>query len=146
MPAGASKLDVKIGNPSDNAADLDLFVTGPGGAKQSADGDSEEAVTYANPAAGTYTITVDGFDVPAGTTEYDYIDVFYAGALGAISVTDPAPFNLASGASRTVTGSVKANSAVAAGRSLFGSMSIVSDGGALLGTGDVQIGAVTPAP
>ncbi len=146
VPAGASKLDVKIGNPSDNAADLDLFVTGPGGAKQSADGDSEEAVTYANPAAGTYTITVDGFDVPAGTTEYDYIDVFYAGALGAISVTDPAPFNLASGASRTVTGSVKANSAVAAGRSLFGSMSIVSDGGALLGTGDVQIGAVTPAP
>ncbi len=30
VPAGASKLDVKIGNPSDNAADLDLFVTGPG--------------------------------------------------------------------------------------------------------------------
>ena len=146
VPTGATKLDVKIGNPSDKAADLDLFVTGPGGAKQSADGDSEEAVTYANPAPGRYTITVDGFAVPAGTTEYDYIDVFYSGALGAISVDDPAPFDLASGASRTVTGSVQANSAVAEGRTLFGSMSIVSEDGALLGAGDVQIGAVTPAP
>jgi hypothetical protein len=150
VPAGASRLDVKIGNTSDTAADLDLYVVGPGGPgggnKQSADGDSEEAVTYASPAPGTYTITIDGYAVPAGTTAYDYIDVFYAGALGAISIDAPAPFDLASGASRTVTGSVKANTAVAAGRSLFGSMNIVSDSGAVLGSGNVQIGAVTAAP
>jgi len=145
VPAGASKLDVKIGNPSDNAADLDLFVTGPGGNRQSADGDSEEAVSYPNPAAGTYTITVDGYDVPAGTTQYDYIDVFYSTALGAITVDETA-FDLASGGSRPVTGSVKADAAPAAGRSLFGTMRIVTGSGALLGTGDVQIGAVTAAP
>ena len=29
VPAGATKLDVSIGNTSDKAADLDLFVTGP---------------------------------------------------------------------------------------------------------------------
>jgi len=145
VPAGATKLDVKIGNTSDTGADLDLYVTGPGGSKQAADGDSEEAVSYANPAAGTYTITVEGYDVPAGTTEYDYLDVFYSAALGSISV-DETPFDLASGASRTVTGSVTATAAPAAGRSLFGSMNILSDGGALLGTGAVEIGTVTPAP
>ena len=144
VPAGSPRLDVKIGNTSDAAADLDLYVTGPSGAKQAADGDSEEAVTYANPIAGTYTITVDGYAVPAGTTEYDYLDVFYSSALGSITV-DETPFDLASGASHTVTGSVTANTAAAEGRSLFGSMNIVSGTGAVLGTGDVQIGAVTPA-
>ena len=70
--------------------------------KQSADGDSEEAVTYANPAAGTYTVTVDGYEVPAGSTEYDYLDVFYAGAWGIASTNprrSPCPR-----CSRTVTG------------------------------------------
>ena len=101
VPAGATRLDVKIGNTSDTGADLDLFVTGPGGNKQSADGDSEEAVSYTNPAAGTYEITVDGYSVPTGTTSYDYLDVFYAGALGTIDV-DEAPFSLANGESHTV--------------------------------------------
>jgi hypothetical protein len=142
VPAGASKLDVKIGNPSDAGADLDLFVTGPGGNKQSADGDSEEAVSYANPAPGTYTITVDGYSVPSGTTSYDYLDVFYAGSLGTITV-DPAPFGLASGESHTVTGTVTANQAAADGRSLFGAMNVVSEDGALLGTGDVTVKSVT---
>ncbi len=142
VPAGASKLDVKIGNPSDAGADLDLFVTGPGGSKQSADGDSEEAVSYANPAPGTYTITVDGYSVPSGTTSYDYLDVFYAGSLGTITV-DPAPFGLASGESHTVTGTVTANQPAADGRSLFGAMNVVSEDGALLGTGDVTVKRVT---
>jgi hypothetical protein len=142
VPAGASRLDVKIGNPSDAGADLDLFVTGPGGNKQSADGDSEEAVSYTNPAAGTYTITVDGYSVPAGTTSYDYLDVFYAGSLGTITA-DAAPFSLANGESHTVNGTVTANQPAADGRSLFGAMNVVSDGGALLGTGNVAVTRVT---
>lgn len=142
VPAGASKLDVKIGDTSDTAADLDLYVTGPGGSKQSADGDSEEAVSYTNPAAGTYTITVDGYSVPSGTTSYDYLDVFYAGALGTIDV-DGAPFSLANGESHTVTGTVTANQSAAEGRSLFGAMNVFSDTGALLGTGAVTVNAVT---
>ena len=87
-----------IGNTSDTAADLDLYVTGPSGAKQSADGDSEEAVTYANPLPGTYTVTVDGYAVPAGTTAYDYRDVYYSNALGTVAV-DTAPFSFPTGAS-----------------------------------------------
>ena len=82
--------------------------------------------------------------MPAGTTAYDYLDVFYSSDLGSITV-DETSFDLASGASRTVTGSVTAKSAAAEGRSLFGSMNIVTGSGAVLGTGNVQIGAVTPA-
>jgi subtilisin family serine protease len=142
VPADASRLDVQIGDTSDTAADLDLYVEGPGGNKQSADGDSEEAVSYANPAAGTYAITVDGYAVPAGTTSYDYLDVFYAGALGSISV-DETPFSLANGESHTVTGTVTANQPAADGRSLFGSMNVISDSNAVLGTGQVTINHVS---
>ena len=142
VPEGASRLDVQIGNTSDTGADLDLFVSGPSGDKQSADGDSEEAVSYANPLAGTYTVTVDGYDVPAGTTTFEYRDVFYADALGSLSIGST-PFTLANGETRTVNGTVTANQAVAEGRSLFGAMNVTSDSGALLGTGTVTIKSVT---
>jgi subtilisin family serine protease len=142
VPAGASRLDVQIGNTSDAGADLDLTVDGPSGKKSSADGDSEEAVSYVNPTAGTYTVTVEGYDVPAGTTTFDYRDVFYAEALGNLSV-DSTPFPLASGEARTVNGAITAKQSVAAGRSLFGAMNVTSDTGALLGTGTVSIKSVT---
>ncbi|MGL5863891.1 MAG: S8 family serine peptidase, partial [Phycicoccus sp.] len=64
VPAGASRLAVTIGNPSDAGADLDLTVRNAAGAVvgTSADGDSEESVTIANPAEGTYTVAVDGYE------------------------------------------------------------------------------------
>ena len=79
VPAGATSLRATIGNTSDLAADLDLFVENPAGATvgQSADGDSEESVTINSPAAGNWTVVVDGFAIPDGTTTYDYIDVFF---------------------------------------------------------------------
>jgi hypothetical protein len=50
VPAGASRLEVAIGNTSDLAADLDLFVRFNGAiVAQAADGDSEEAVTITTP-------------------------------------------------------------------------------------------------
>lgn len=51
VPAGAKSLDVAIGNVSDTAADLDLTVYNAAGqvVGQSADGDSEEAVSIATP-------------------------------------------------------------------------------------------------
>ena len=78
VPSGATQLRATIGSPSDPAADLDLFVLRPDGttAGQSADGDSEESVTIANPVAGTWKVVVDGFAVPAGSTSYEYVDVF----------------------------------------------------------------------
>ncbi len=89
VPAGATSFTAKIGRTSDLGADLDLYVYGPTGAlvAQSADGDSEEAVTIANPAAGTYTVEVDGYSVPSGSTQYDYLDAFYSPALGSLNIT-----------------------------------------------------------
>ncbi|HEU5107488.1 MAG TPA: S8 family serine peptidase, partial [Micromonosporaceae bacterium] len=77
--AGSSRLRVTIGNPSDKGADLDLFLfnctTGVcQQAGSSADGDSEESVTIDNPATGLWIAAILGFDVPAGTTTYNYVD------------------------------------------------------------------------
>ena len=33
-------------------------------------------MTIANPAAGHWRVVVDGFAVPAGSTQYNYVDVF----------------------------------------------------------------------
>ena len=72
---------------------------------QSADGDSEEEVTFANPEAGTWLALVDGFSVPAGTTEYDYVDTVTNPGFGVISITDP-PALRAAGATWGATASV----------------------------------------
>ncbi|MDF2091151.1 S8 family serine peptidase [Knoellia sp. 3-2P3] len=145
VPAGAERLTATIGSPSDPGADLDLFVLNAAGTRvgQSADGDSEESVTLVNPAAGTYTIRVDGYSVPAGTTEYSYLDVFFSSALGSLTVPATS-VALAPGASTPVSGEITANTAPAAGRQLFGEMRVVSSENAVLGTGSVVVGSVTP--
>lgn len=143
VPAGATRFTATIGKTSDPGADLDLFVLRGGAVvAQQADGDSEESVTIANPPAGVYTVRVDGYAVPAGSTAYDYLDVFFSPALGSLTVPATA-FSLAPGASTGVTGSVTANAAPEAGRQLFGEMRVVSEQGAVLGTGAVLVGAVT---
>ncbi|MEU6351156.1 S8 family serine peptidase [Streptomyces sp. NPDC047072] len=145
VPAGASSLDVAIGNTADASADLDLTVYDASGAVvgQSADGDSEEAVSVANPAAGTYTVEVVGYSVPAGSTAYDYQDVFFSSALGTVSVADT-PVKLGTGASATVSGSVTALAAAPEGREFFGQVSLVNARGTVAGVGSVKIEKVTP--
>lgn len=144
VPAGATRFTATIGKPSDPGADLDLFVLRDGAVVgQQADGDSEESVSITNPPAGVYTVRVDGYAVPAGTTAYDYLDVFFSPALGSLSVPATA-FTLAPGASTDVSGTVTANAAPESGRRLFGEMRVVSTAGAVLGTGSVVVGSVTP--
>ena len=148
VTAGTTSLRATIGNPSDPAADLDLFVfnctTGPCVlAGQSADGDSEESVTIPNPAAGNWVVLVDGFAVPAGTTAYDYVDVFTNPAFGSVSVTDANALRPA-GASWTVPGSVTANAGPDAGRVLLGNVQVRTDTNILIGQGDVIVQSVTP--
>jgi hypothetical protein len=142
VPAGSPRLDVAIGNTSDLGADLDLFVRLNGvEVGRAADGDSEEAVSILNPAPGTYEVEVDGFAVPAGSTAYDYRDVFFSPALGAIAAS-PTVLTLANGASASITGSVTALTVPAAGRQLFGELRVVTSEGAIVGRGNVKIGAV----
>ena len=146
VTAGSTSLRATIGNPSDPAADLDLFVFNCTSgtcvlAGQSADGDSEESVTIANPAAGIWVVLVDGFAVPAGTTTYDYVDVFTNAAFGSVSVTDANAVRPA-GSIWTVPGSVTANAAPAAGRVLLGNVQVRTDANILIGQGDVVVQAV----
>ncbi len=139
VPAGASSLEVAIGNPADPAADLDLTVLlGGVPVGSSADGDSEELVVLPRPAPGTYTVQIDGYSVPSGSTAYDYRDVFYAGSLGSVAV--PAtPRSLPAGATATVASTVTATAAPAAGRELFGEMRLRTTEGAVVGRGGVLV-------
>ncbi|ASW56674.1 S8 family serine peptidase [Plantactinospora sp. KBS50] len=142
VPAGATRLDIGIKNPSDPSADLDLYVRRDGvEVGRSADGDSDESVSIANPAPGTYEIEIDGYSVPAGTTEYDYRDVFYSPSLGSVSVS-PSTVTLGYGDSATISGTVTADAAPESGRQLFGEVRVVTDEGAVVGRGAVTIGSV----
>ncbi|MET7377506.1 S8 family serine peptidase [Streptomyces sp. NPDC005526] len=145
VPEGAQSLDVAIGNVSDTAADLDLTVYDASGKKvaQSADGDSEEAVSIAKPAAGTYTVEVVGYSVPSGSTAYDYRDVFFSSALGTVTVDGSAPVKLGTGDSATVTGQVTAAAAAPEGREFFGQVQLVDARGTVAGLGSVKIEKVT---
>ena len=148
VTSGSTSLRATIGSPSDPAADLDLFVFNCTSgtcvqAGANADGDSEESVTIANPAAGDWKVLVDGFSVPAGTTTFNYVDVFVNAAFGSVSVTDANALR-ASGSSWTVPGSVVANAAPASGRVLLGNVQVRTDTNILVGSGDVIVQNVTP--
>ena len=148
VAAGSTSLRATIGGTSDLAADLDLFVfnctTGTCVlAGQSADGDSEESVTIANPATGNWLVLVDGFAVPAGTTTYNYVDVFVNSAFGSVSVTDANALR-AAGSSWTVPGTVTANAVPDTGRVLLGNVQVRTDTNVLVGSGDVVVSSVTP--
>ncbi|MGZ3142606.1 S8 family serine peptidase [Lentzea chajnantorensis] len=145
--AGASKLTATIGNTADQAADLDLSVynctTGSCVlAGQSADADSEESVTIANPAAGTWIVLVDGYAVPAGTTAYDYFDVYTSAALGTLSVTD-ANADRAAGASWNATGVITPLGQPGAGRVLRGELEVRTADENVVGRGAVIVQAVS---
>ncbi|GGS49873.1 S8 family serine peptidase [Streptomyces violaceus] len=146
VPASAKSLDVAIGGVSDAAADLDLAVYDAAGKQvgSSADGDSEESVSVASPAAGKYTVEVVGYSVPAGTTAYDYQDVFFSPSLGSVGVDGSAPVKLGTGASATVSGSVTAAAAAPEGREFFGQVQLVNARGTVAGLGSVKIEKVVP--
>jgi hypothetical protein len=146
VPAGATSLDVAIGNVSDPAADLDLFVYDATGKEldNSADGDSEEAVSLPSPAAGTYTIKVVGYSVPSGSTAYDYEDRFFSAALGTVTVDESTPVKLGTGDSTTVSGSITAAAAAPEGREFLGQVRLVNARGTVAGIGSVKIEKVTP--
>ncbi|MFI9010061.1 S8 family serine peptidase [Actinosynnema sp. NPDC053489] len=140
---GSTSLRATIGRTSDVSADLDLFVYNCTSgacvlAGQSADGDSEESVTIPNPAAGAWRVQVDGYEVPSGTTEYDYIDLFTAAGLGSIAVTD-ADAERTAGASWVVPATVTATGQAGAGRVLRGELTVQTSEGAVVGRGAVII-------
>ncbi|GAA2227855.1 S8 family serine peptidase [Streptomyces amakusaensis] len=142
---GVERLDVAIGGVSDAKADLDLAVyRGSTLVGQAADGDSEEAVSLARPAAGTYRIVVDGYSVPAGTTEYAYQDVFFAPSLGELKVDAASTVKLGYGETARARANVVVAGAAPEGRQFFGEARLVNARGTAAGAGSVVIEKVTP--
>ena len=93
VPPGSAALRVSVGNPSDTAADLDVYVYDctkkecrNGGA--SADPGSDEEVTVQHPAPGKWKVVVEGAAVPSGQTTYDYTEVVFNQVYGMVAVTD----------------------------------------------------------
>ena len=82
--------------------------------------------------------------MPAGTTEYDYQDVFFSPSLGSVTVDGSAPVKLGTGDSATVSGSVTAAAAAPEGREFFGQVHLVNARGTVGGVGSVKIEKVLP--
>ncbi|MEU9097505.1 S8 family serine peptidase [Streptomyces sp. NPDC048361] len=143
--AGVEHLDVSIGRPSDASADLDLYVLDQSGkvVAQAATSSADEAVSLTKPAAGTYTIQVAGYSVPAGSTTYAYKDVYFAPSLGTLKVDESKTVKLVGGASAQVTADVVAAGAAPEGRQFFGTVQLLDERGTVAGTGNVIIGKVT---
>ena len=141
VPAGATRLTATIGKTSDPGADLDLFVLRGGSiVAQQADGDSEESVTIANPAAGTYTVRGTGTPSPPARRSTTTSTCSSARARLADGPWDrrrPRSWRLGAGQRRD-----HGERGLAAGRRLFGEMRVVSTEGAVLGTGSVVVGSV----
>ncbi|OIJ90266.1 S8 family serine peptidase [Streptomyces colonosanans] len=146
VPAGAERLDVAIGNVSDAGADLDLYVYNAAGQRvaYSAKGGSEESVSIAKPAAGTYTIEIDAYSVPAGTTDYDYRDVYYSASLGSVKVDEAKVYPLTPDGTAQISADVVANEPAPDGREFFGELQVLNARGTVAGLGSVKIGQVIP--
>jgi len=94
VPAGTtyarfSLFDVDVTQGSD----IDLYVFGPTGAYVggSGNGGSDEQVSVANPAAGTYFVFMHGWGLPAGTSPFKlHAWVLGTTAAGNMTVTAPA--------------------------------------------------------
>ena len=143
VPPGTTSLSAKIGNSSDPSADLDLILydchTGTCFSKASStSATATEAVSFANPAQGSWKVVVDPYAVPAGTTAYDYFDAFAnANLFGSISVSDPVAAH-ANSTSWSATATVTPVALPDAGRFLQGFVQVVS-GSTLLGQAEVQL-------
>jgi hypothetical protein len=144
VPAGLNSFTVKIGSPSDPKADLDLFVFDPSGLQvgASAGSTSEETVTINNPVTGDYTVVIDAYSVPAGTTTYLYRDTFTKAGYGTVTVTD-AQASHPAGSTWNAPVSVNVTGTPELGRFLVGTIQVKS-GTIVIGTGEVQVLSVTP--
>ncbi|MFF8408894.1 S8 family serine peptidase [Streptomyces omiyaensis] len=145
VPRDATRFEVALGNPSDPKADLDLFLVHQSGtlAGSSTNGGSEERITVKDPAPGYYLLYIAGTAVPSGSTAFDVQDTMFSESLGAVTVDDTEPVDLASGAALTVRGRLTADVRPPAGRQLVGRFSLATDRGTTLGSTDVLIGSVT---
>lgn len=148
LPAGVTSYTVRTGNASDLRADIDLLVFrcstpttcvlvgSSGGAT------AVEQVTLVNPAASLYRIEVDGFSVPSGSTAYDLVDSYVSPALGSLTSNDANAVH-PSGSSWTPTATLTVAAQPGAGRTITGTLTVQTDGGATVGSGSLVVQSVS---
>jgi len=153
VTGGSLSLDVKIGNPSDPRADLDLYLfqetdgvpglsSGDAFIAVSGGSTAEEEIFINGPQAGTYYVLIDAFDVPTGATAYDLSDVFTNPAFGAVTVTDPSVAH-PNGDVWMAPVDTQALAKPAAGRFLRGSVQVIGDS-AVIGSATINLRNIGP--
>lgn len=92
---GTTALVAELGHVTDPEADVDLYVFDCTDAEEGcqavrADGDpvGAERVFVNAPKAGRWTVVVDAFDVPSGSTTAAYVDVVVNPAYGTVTTSD----------------------------------------------------------
>lgn len=149
LAEGVTRFEAVIGNTSDPAADLDLYVYRDGTlVGQAASGGSEESVVLTNPAAGTYTVEVHAYAVPSGSTAYDYRDAYLSPDLGSVAVDEEQVISLANGATAAIDAEVTVVAAAgdaSAGREFFGEVRLLNAAGTVTGSGGIIIEKVSGA-
>ena len=145
LPAGVTSYTVTLDGASDPRADVDLVLyrcaTTCVQVGVSASATSVERVRLNSPPAGDYVILVDGFAVPAGTTEVDLVDTYVAPSLGSLTSSDPVAAHPA-GSTWTPTATLTVKAPPAAGRELVGVLQVRTSAGVVIGTGSVIVDAV----
>jgi subtilisin family serine protease len=137
VPAGLKLFRIGIDESSitPSGTDLDVYVYRGGSlVGLSADGDSNEMVTFTNPPAGTYTVYVHGFNTVAPSANFTLYE-WQLGSASAGNMTVPAP------AAATIGGTVPVNLSFtgrAAGTWYLGQV-VYNDGSTDIGTTIVNV-------
>ncbi len=146
VPAGVSSFTVRTGAASDPQADIDIFVflCNPNCVQKGSGttATSVEQVTLANPEAGSYKILVDGFSVPAGSTDYDLVDSYTSASLGSLTSSDTNALR-PTGSSYDASATLTVLGQPGAGRQLTGTLVVRTDTDAAVGSGSLVVQSVT---
>jgi subtilisin family serine protease len=151
VPEGAESVSATVGDAADPAADLDLYLLRCEGddCEQLDAGEtagSEETVRVDDPEPGEYTVEVVPYDIPAGTTAYDYSDSFVSPDLGEITTDDTAALR-GTGDEWTVGATISPGSvAPAEGRKITGELSLLDDSGSRVGGSAITLDVDTAVP
>lgn len=124
VPPGAQEVSAAISRLSDPRADVDLYlfqdVKGLAVLRDSSTGrEGQKSVAVFSPTPGRWKVVVDAYDIPSGSTTYDYIDAFNHAAFGTITVDDVAKDH-APGSDWQVHPTVKLGAVPTGGRTLVG--------------------------
>ncbi|MEV6108987.1 S8 family serine peptidase [Streptomyces sp. NPDC051940] len=145
VPRDATRFEVAMGDASDPAADLDLYLIHQSGTvvATSTNGGANETIEIDDPAPGYYLLYIAGTSVPSGSTSFTVQDTMFSRSLGSVTVDDTEPVSLAAGASVSVRGRMTASTMPPAGKFLVGRFSLADEQDTVLGSADVLIGKVT---